>query len=53
MSLCKTLYPLLSTGSIHPNMTEKNVDCSERNQIKLTNGCIAGMNYLYKMAKTL
>ena len=25
MSLSKTLYPLLSTGSIHPNMTESSL----------------------------
>ena len=37
MFLSKTLYPLLSTGSTHPNMTEKNVNCGKRNQTKQTN----------------
>ena len=41
MSLSKTLYPLLSTGSprkTHPSMTEKNVNWV-KNQIK-QNFCI-------------
>ena len=36
MSLSKTLYPLLSTGSTYEDMAEENVDWYIKNEIKPT-----------------